>query len=443
MIVPLGCNWVVKILIVLACCLLALYFFLSSLPTSSIRLSSSNLYCPISPLSNDVQLILKTTATEVLENLPVHLETTLRCVPNYLIYSDHAESLADIPIHDALSSLPTVLGSPRPEFALYNHLRTHGRAGLNTTLTLNTTSAATLEKWKTIPTLHDVLHRRPTAKWYVFIDLDTYIVWPNLLAYLSRFDARKPWYIANRAHLGNHPQVFANGDAGYALSAPAIRKMLAHISLHRKNFESLIESEWAADILMYQALKDVGIEMFSSYPHFQGDAPAGLNFNATQIGRQPWCYAPVSYGNMRPEERRALWKFEQGWQRRWEGSGAVLRHRDVFKGLVLPRLPAARRGWDNMWWNLEREEQEAWFSFTQCRTLCESLAKCRQFAYAVGKCEISDELTLGYETVKGVNWLKSQMPDVTSGWVVKRFPEYVKKMDLSCERHGGNDWVTT
>ncbi|KAF2810466.1 uncharacterized protein BDZ99DRAFT_443269 [Mytilinidion resinicola] len=462
MLIPSGFSWIPKLLIVLACCVPPLYFCLSRLTTPSSSSSPSSLYCPISPLSNDVQLVLKTTATEVLSNLPVHLETTLRCVPNYLIYSDHAESLAGIPIHDALSSLPNILNSPRPEFALHNHLHAHGRAGLNTTTPLNTTSARTLAKWKTIPTLHDVLHRRPTAKWFVFIDLDTYIVWPNLLAYLARFDARKPWYITQRAHRGTRPQVFANSGAGYALSAPAVRKMLAHVRAHRKSFEKLIESEWGADVLLYQALKDVGVELFSAFPHFQGAAPPGLDLNATQIGRRPWCYAPVSYGHMRPEERRALWEFEQEWDRRHEGSGRVLRHRDVFKGLVLPQIPAVRRGWDNMvgwrteyseevfrqltykeWWNLEQEEQEAYFSFSQCRALCESLASCRQYAYAVGRCDISGGLTLGYEREKGETWDDSQMPEITSGWVMKRLPEYVEKMDSSCEGEDGNGWVTT
>lgn len=41
--------------------------------------------------ADDVVVVLKTGATELLDKLPVHLDTTLRCYPHHLMFSDYEE----------------------------------------------------------------------------------------------------------------------------------------------------------------------------------------------------------------------------------------------------------------------------------------------------------------------------------------------------------------
>jgi hypothetical protein len=49
------------------------------------------LCCSKLPLANDTLVVMKTGSTELQDRLPIHFNTTMRCYPNYAIYSDVAE----------------------------------------------------------------------------------------------------------------------------------------------------------------------------------------------------------------------------------------------------------------------------------------------------------------------------------------------------------------
>lgn len=87
--------------------------------------------CPRSPLLNDVLVVLRTGATEALEKLPVHFETALSCIPHHVIYSDMEEYIDGHHVVDVLDRVNETMRSHVPEFQkLHNHLRAHGRTGL-------------------------------------------------------------------------------------------------------------------------------------------------------------------------------------------------------------------------------------------------------------------------------------------------------------------------
>lgn len=90
----------------------------------------STLFCSQSPLAKDTLLVLRTGATEVLEKLPVHFDTTLRCVPNYAIYSDYEEDVEDHHIYDVFDELSEDFKKSVLDFELYQRLKTKGRDGL-------------------------------------------------------------------------------------------------------------------------------------------------------------------------------------------------------------------------------------------------------------------------------------------------------------------------
>lgn len=48
-----------------------------------------------------------------------------------------------------------------------------------------------------------VLRYRLNVKWFVFIEPDTYMMWPNLLEYLLKFEASKPYYICKHMYIGD------------------------------------------------------------------------------------------------------------------------------------------------------------------------------------------------------------------------------------------------
>ena len=61
--------------------------------------------CRSLPGANDTVVIVKTGSTELKDKLPIHFTTTLRCYPNYLIFSDHEEYIQGQRIIDALDDV--------------------------------------------------------------------------------------------------------------------------------------------------------------------------------------------------------------------------------------------------------------------------------------------------------------------------------------------------
>lgn len=76
-------------------------------------------------------MILRTGVTEIEERLPAHLETTLKCPPHSVIFSDHEEVFRGHQVRDVLANIsPDVLQS-NPEFSLYHRVKEVGRLGLS------------------------------------------------------------------------------------------------------------------------------------------------------------------------------------------------------------------------------------------------------------------------------------------------------------------------
>ncbi|RYP12199.1 hypothetical protein DL767_011404 [Monosporascus sp. MG133] len=222
--------------------------------------------CQKSPLGGDVIVVLRTGATEALEKLPVHSETILTCVSDYVIYSDMEEDIEGNHVYDVLDQVNDTIKYTVPEFKLYNHLRASGRRGLNYQTMFGSGPSGALEnpgwkldKWKFLPMADWALQHRPNVKWFVFIESDTYMIWHNMLEYLSRFNASRPHYLGKHMYIGD--VIFAHGKSGFALSNPAPRTVTGYWREHRDQFDQYTEREWASDMILGKALKDVGVDM--------------------------------------------------------------------------------------------------------------------------------------------------------------------------------------
>ncbi|KAF2623566.1 glycosyltransferase family 31 protein [Macroventuria anomochaeta] len=423
-----------------------LFFHLCRRSTISTNIPSqhrSTLYCPQNLIAKEVLVVLRTGATEVLEKLPVHLDTTLRCIPNYAIYSDYEEDIEGSHIHDVFDELSQDLKESVPDFELYHRLKMKGRDGLSIDGTEHDGSGPSglldnpgwkLDKFKFLPMIDKALRHSPQAKWFVFVELDTYLMWGNLLDYLSKFDAEIPHYIG---------------------------KVTEHWRAHMVEYNQYTIEQWAGDMVLGKALKDVLIPLLWAFPHFQGDPVSTLDHNITKINRQPWCYPVITYHHMPEDEIRSLWEFEQEWQR-MHPRDVPLRHANVFKGYIHPYLSKERTEWDNYSVNPEfskhaLKDGEAHTSFEACRSACESNAMCLQFSYRTSMCLVSSEVRLGrratlqcseYSTAaskcdkteeRGLGMGEGSLDAVRSGWMVDRLAKYVSAMDQTCNDHMG--WI--
>ncbi|KAK7981275.1 hypothetical protein PG989_013732 [Apiospora arundinis] len=442
--------------------------------------------CPQSPLLGDVLVVLRTGATEAREKLPVHFNTVLNCIPDYVIYSDFEEDIAGHHLHDVLAgdAVDEKIRQSNPDFKLYNQLRASGRDGLDyQTLFGSGWNGATdnpgwkLDKWKFMPMVDRALRHRPNAKWFVFVEGDTYLVWQNMLEWLAKFDSSQPHYLGKHMYIGH--VLFGHGGSGFALSNPAMQKVTQRWKQDKAAIEAYTEQEWAGDMVLGKVIKDAGIDMFWGFPHLQGDSPTTMDWNVSKLEREPWCYAPATFHHVNSVEYEALWAFEQQWLRDHLQSPGISspRFRDLFKGVILPQLRERRDSWDNMAFGTEYStellaelsdgnrntlslaERQALISFEHCRKVCESQPDCIQFSFSQGRCATSKELRLGHAadspcqeysnaaakclkpSASRGNSLGSSPDFIQAGWIMDRVAKYVERLDNSCG-HVEKEWLS-
>jgi len=175
-------------------------------------------------------------------------------------------------VHDVLRGVSEQTRNEHEDFKLYNHLQKHGRAGLQTQSVITSLSGSSkgdylrtdnegwrLDKWKFLPMIEQALKQKPDAKWFVFIEADTYLGWHNLLSYLSNFDSSKPYYIGK--HLYINDIEFGYGGAGFVLSHPAMLKVASQQSTHISAYEDFTSTHWVGDFALGKALQDVKIPL--------------------------------------------------------------------------------------------------------------------------------------------------------------------------------------
>lgn len=270
----------------------------------------------------DVFVVLKTGATEVQEKLPVHLQTTLRCLPNYAVFSDFEEEVDGVRTHDTLRNIPDETKQSQPDFGIYNRLLTQGREGLSPVDWADDVKGPfgkpdnpgwRLDRWKFVPMVDEALRLRPDAKWYVFLEGDSYMVWPNLLAWLSRLDHTKPYYIGSPMQIGDI--IFAYSGSGIILSNPAMRKVSKYRARRTKELDEYTANNWSGDCVLGKVLRDTQVPLVWSWPMQVTTRVWETDHFADGYGRRPWCYPAVSYHRMEPKDILDFHDFEQEWFR--------------------------------------------------------------------------------------------------------------------------------
>lgn len=275
--------------------------------------------CPSLPGIEDLLVVLKTGITEAQEKVPVHLRTTLRCIPHKVIVSDFEEDIDGIRTHDVFRNASDQLRA-NSDFSLYNRARAGGRTAL---LEQDNTKVANgprgmmdnpgwkLDKWKFLPMIQEARKYRPEARWFVFLEADTYPFWPNLLAWLEHFDSSKKFYLGNQMQIGNN--LFAHGGSGFMLSHGAMHAVADYHAERVEEWEQTTSAEWAGDCVLGMALAKIGIGLTWSWPHVTTQSVWMQDAIGEGFGLHQWCYPPVAFHHMTPADVQKVWDFDQWW----------------------------------------------------------------------------------------------------------------------------------
>lgn len=159
----------------------------------------------------------------------------------------------------------------------------------------------------------EALHRRfPEAKWYFFVDDDTFVYVPTLLTeVLGRRSPDSPHYVgwAYRAGRALHgwapgqyrPQI-AIGGAGFAISAKLMAELVPQVPACRSRYTW----DWPGDLRIAQCVSDLGYGV-EDEARLHPEAP---RYEATW--RDLWTNGepPVSFHHLAPQEVMQLYEAE-------------------------------------------------------------------------------------------------------------------------------------
>lgn len=343
--------------------------------------------------SEDIFVVMKTGSTVLRERLPIHFETTFKCIPDYTIFSDASETFRGHVINDVLSYIDESIRNQFPrDFQLYDRIRDKGGSAVSAN------QGWKLDKYKFFPMMKAALDARPNAKWFVFIEDDTAFVWSNLLRWLAAYDYHKLYFFGREEKVADRP--FAHGGSGYVLSNAALRRAVDYLELRMQKYFNLTNEVMYGDISLGWMLADSGIQLANVWPLFQGESP-----DRTQYTEEIWCQPVLTQHHMSSQAIASLWMLEQ--TNLVHDPTANLLHRDVFNALIRPRLSHRLENWDN-----GRGYEQDCNTVPDCEALCMADNTCVQFRYASGQCRLSSRVRFGVSTESKFG--------ITSGWLLQR-----------------------
>lgn len=213
--------------------------------TEDIPFRPHNPLCDNFPDTSKVLLVMKTGATESFKKVPTQVITMLKCLPEYFIFSDHDEVIAGHHIRDSLDNVLDETKIDNKDFTLYNRQQTCAidQETCNT-LAEGTKEGWNLDKYKNVHIAEKVYELRPGYDWYLFVDADTYVLFPTLMQWLPTLDHTKPHYLGSVTMLKGYG--FAHGGSGYLVSQPAMKAIGDHPGIANE-LEPIMRKECCGD----------------------------------------------------------------------------------------------------------------------------------------------------------------------------------------------------
>ncbi|KAF2847483.1 glycosyltransferase family 31 protein [Plenodomus tracheiphilus IPT5] len=292
-------------------------------------------YCKHVKGAQHVMVVIRTSKSEMKEKLPTHLKNLLECVPNFAIFSDHADEIEGYEVHNALEPISGDTKRNHNEFREYQLMHADAEHKPDAGKTKD------LDKWKFLPMVYQAYHLRPSARFFVFIEADTSLSWTNLLQWVGRLDYRIPYHSGAPTFMGGI-QISQRGS-GIMLSQGALRRYVkSYDELYESKWEAQIAKECCGDLLLSMALNDAHVELYPSWPMLQNEQPSTLDYT-----QKLWCVPAVSWHSLVGDELSGMWDNEKRWveARGWK---EPYLYRDAFHDHVESHLEAQKADWDNL-----------------------------------------------------------------------------------------------
>ncbi|UKZ77311.1 hypothetical protein TrVFT333_005031 [Trichoderma virens FT-333] len=294
-----------------------------------------------------------------------------------------------------------------------------------------------LDKYKNIHIAEKAFRMRPSYDWYLFVDADTYVVWPTMVHWLNKLDHTEEMYFGSLAMLADFP--FAHGGSGYVVSSAAMHGFFEGKDNVANLWDEATIGECCGDVMFAKALKEAtGIEV-NDTPTINGEKHFTIPYS-----EEEWCQPITTMHHVGSEELSDLYAFE-----RERNFAFPMRIRDLYHQFVAPQLEPLRPDWDNtssdvLYLNtssaiyddeqlskaktqhLSHLEEMAHDSFESCRAACQADKDCLQYRFHQGICGFGMRITHGHPKPREDDALNRWM----SGWDIDKIQAWVQKHDI-------------
>ncbi|QIX00514.1 hypothetical protein AMS68_006031 [Peltaster fructicola] len=360
--------------------------------------AESSLKCTLFPDTGKLAIAVKTGATEAVERIPILMLTTLQCAKNVMIFSDLEQDIAGHHLHDALADIPESAMQDNTDFDFYRHLKEADKLGEIEQMLRGAKdprmpgdlAAWTLDKYKQLHILEKMYAKYPDKAWYMMVDADTYVVWPNVLTWLDKL-----------------PDPFANKLSGIFISHAAMHEFAGTGEHLAAKWDKPMHDECCGDYVIGLELKNHGIPLKPSWPTVNGEKPVTLPFGPTH-----WCEPVVTMHHVAPNEMSQLSNYELS----RNDTSSPMTFADLFRAFTGNVVPDSLPDWDNY----SQDKQVDAESYAACQQLCEDDKKCFQFAHQGKECR------LGYSIHLGEPRASDQSMKRQSGWLKQRIETWVQ-----------------
>lgn len=439
--------------------------------------TASAMMCAMYPDTGEIAVSLKTGATEAMKRLPAILETSLSCVKDVLVFSDLNQTYGNIEIHDVLSRFDPQAMKHNKDFDIYReqqHLQALGRedeieglasrpAHAEDWHTASHNAPWALDKYKFLHMLEMAWDLQPNKDWYLFLEPDTYLSWPNLKRWLKTMDSSRKLYTGNALQKSDNrqPLYFAHGGSGFVISGPALKDFAVDHKGIASSLDARMHEWWAGDFTVADAYYDnMGLKVTSGVPMFNQDHSLSVPFSDRQ-----WCHPAITLHHMQAEDFTEMF----GLEKKMRFERFLLR--DVHDLIYPTGLPSAREDWDNhadaheyaldgsakisLGLDGTTSDLDPNGSFDNCRIGCEFNPQCFQFTWRnttidvpgegyrfQHSCVLSSAFRLGHSKPPQDFWARLEEKDTYrawhSGWLQDRIAAWVQSHPKCPE---GDNWV--
>ncbi|KAI9651253.1 hypothetical protein NHQ30_001291 [Ciborinia camelliae] len=296
-----------------------------------------------------VMVVFKTGAQEI-SQLAIHLGTTLRYFQerDILFFSDSEGTIGPFLIHDALKTVDQKIRETHVDFKIYRDIKRCQISGRDIEELKEDKNKGEgrwgwrLDKYKFIHMAEEVYFKEPNAKWYIFIETDSYVIWSNLITWLKKLDSTKPLYLG--AGLIHEETYFAHGGSGYILSNAAMNVLFGPKQPKglAASWDTKMDGECCGDVALAKALYEQGVKLTGSHPFLNGDKPSTFAYGP----KEHWCQPAITMHHLKPHEISSVWRFER--QREIMQKSWATMFSELYSHFVEPHIVPSRDNWNNL-----------------------------------------------------------------------------------------------